>query len=71
MTMSTWLLMLTLAVGSGTSMSMSDSTTDPANINAPGGEYDNNCWINGTWYNPCPSEDQSPWNPELEPVPPS
>ena len=69
MTISTWLLMLTLAVGSGTSMSMSDSTTDPGV--RPPAEPESHCWINGTWYNPCPSEDQSPWTPEPETLPPS
>ena len=68
MTISTWLLMLTLAVGSGTSMSMSDSTTTDSV--RPPTIPESHCWINGVWYNPCPSEDQTPTeppNPEIEP----
>lgn len=67
MTISTWLLMLTLAVGSSTSTS--DSTTDPNSVRPPT-IPESHCWINGVWYNPCPSEDQTPTeppNPEIQP----
>lgn len=63
MTLSTWLLILALVVASGTSRSIqSPSPTDPATNVLE--EPEHSCWINGTWYNPCPGgEGQTPWTP--------
>lgn len=62
MTISTWLLILTLAAGSGTSEStLSDSSTSSPSA-VENGEPVDNCWINGVWYNPCPAS-ESPWAP--------
>lgn len=63
MTINTWLMIVALTAGLGTIGS--DSTTSSTK---PPGEYENNCWINGTWYNPCPSDEGiSPWTPEPPP----
>lgn len=61
MTISSWLLILTLAAGAGTSESIygDSSTTSPSAVE--NGEPVDNCWINGVWYNPCPGD--SPWQP--------
>jgi hypothetical protein len=60
MIISTLLMILTLAVGPATSQSVeSNSTTYPAKIAS-------HCWINGVWYNPCPTEDSEP-SPEPSP----
>ena len=62
MTISTWLLILTFAFGSGTGLTLSDSPTDaPSAIE--NGEPVDSCWVNGVWYNPCPGD--SPWEPGL------
>ena len=68
MTISTWLMILTLAVGAGTTQSLeSDSTTDPSS-NIRTGKIAGNCWINGTWYNPCPEPAPDPYPvPEKSP----
>jgi hypothetical protein len=65
MTISTFLMILALAVGPGTTPSMfNDSATSSADFSG-NGEPDPNCWINGVWYNPCPAD--SPWTPEPPP----
>lgn len=51
MTISTLLMILALAVGS-------ESPTN-SGIRPPG-KIQGNCWINGVWYNPCPSQDEAP-----------
>lgn len=65
MTIKAWLLILTLAVGAGISMS-SESTSS----SCPAGRVcriGNNCWINGEWRTPCPDSDPSPEpSPETE-----
>lgn len=67
MTISTLLMILSLAVGAGTSQSFeSTSPTDPSNTTRPG-KIASNCWINGVWYNPCPSDPPPP--PPYDPGP--
>ena len=68
MTISTWLLILTLAVGSGTNYSI-ESNASPCPIGVNKCKIGNNCWINGTWYNPCPEGSDPPPQPENEPPP--
>ena len=66
MTISTWLMILALTVGPGTSQLIgSDSSAHE--------EPESNCWVNGVWYNPCPSGGATPWDPEPPPdtVPPT
>lgn len=59
MTISTWLMILALAAGSGTSQSIEGpSTTDPSSIG--GFRIETHCWINGVWYNPCPTDPTPP-----------
>ena len=65
MTISTWLLILTFAVGSG-QFSGSSSTMEPSGVRPPL-RPSSNCWINGVWYNPCPSTEHEP--PPLPPLP--
>jgi hypothetical protein len=67
MTIRMWLLILTLAVGSGTSQSLQ---SDPSNEPPDGRpkKVEGNCWINGVWYNPCPNENSTPL-PTPEPAP--
>lgn len=67
MTISTLLMILALGLGSGSSQSLqSDTTTDPAATRT--GKIVSHCWINGVWYNPCPSENTPP-GPSPEPSP--
>lgn len=71
MTISTLLMIFALAAGSGISQStLSDSSTSSTSTKAPT-EPDDNCFVNGVWYNPCPAD--SPWDPEPPPdvLPPS
>jgi len=58
MTISALLMMLTLAVASGTSEPASTTTTTCpiGSVCRIGG----NCWINGVWYNPCPEDAPAP-----------
>ena len=65
MTTSTLFMILAIAVGAGTSQSiLSDSSTSSTSTKPPS-EPEDNCWINGTWYNPCPGD--SPWLPAPPP----
>ena len=68
MTISTWLIILAFAVGPGTSQSIeSDSSTTPTSTRT-GAKIASNCWINGVWYNPCPTENPPPYpdkSPEI------
>ena len=64
MTITTFLMILALAVGAGTSYSISSETSTSAQGTD---EPEFNCFINGTWYNPCPAD--SPWDPGLEQPP--
>jgi hypothetical protein len=70
MTISTLLMILAFAVGPETSQSIgSDSMTSLSTIRPPA-RIENNCWINGVWYNPCPSDlptDPLPF-PKVQPV---
>ena len=64
MTISSWLMILALAVGTGTSQSiLSDTSTSARGTEEPVGP----CWINGVWYNPCPHGNGMPWDPEPPP----
>jgi hypothetical protein len=64
MTTSALFMILAIAVGAGTSQSiLSDSST--FSPSSEGEEPVHNCFINGTWYNPCPKD--SPWLPEPPP----
>lgn len=59
MTMSMLLMILAFAVAPGTSQSIeSNSTTSPAS--SSNWKIAGNCWINGVWYNPCPTETPPP-----------
>lgn len=65
MTISMLLMILTFAVGPGTSQSIeSNSTTSSTSTRT--GKIAGNCWINGVWYNPCPTEPPPP-SPEPSP----
>lgn len=71
MTISTWLLILTFTVGSSQlSGSGSGPTMEPASLRPPF-KIQGNCWINGVWYNPCPSSESEPPppmpGPEIQP----
>ena len=58
MTISTLLMILTLAVGAGTSQSIeSDYSTCPVGSRC---KIASECWINGVWYNPCPEPAPEP-----------
>ena len=65
MTISTLLMILAVAVGSGTSQSIESNSTScpPGRVCKIG----NNCWINGVWYNPCPEDSEPGPDPETEP----
>ena len=57
MTISRWLMILALVVGSGTSQSIdTDSTTSLCPAGAPRCFIGNNCWINGVYHTPCPDD---------------
>lgn len=56
MTISTLLMILAFAVGPGTSWSIESNSTTYLTGTA---KIANHCWINGVWYNPCPSEPSS------------
>ena len=61
MTISTLLMILALAVGSGTSQPVeSDSALCP--IGVPTCRIGNNCYVNGVLVNPCP-DDAPPADP--------
>lgn len=52
MTITTLLMIVGLAVGSGSTQPVpSDATMCPAGRVC---KIASNCWINGVWYNPCP-----------------
>lgn len=59
MTISAWLMMLALAAGSGAGQ-LSGSNSMVQSTGAPPKKIENHCWINGVWYNPCPSESEGP-----------
>lgn len=64
MTTSVLFMILAIAVGAGTSQSiLSDPWTSSTSSELE--EPVPNCFINGTWYNPCPRD--SPWLPEPPP----
>lgn len=70
MTIRTWLMILALAVGAGTSQSIPRDSPPETTSSCPPGrvcKIGNNCWINGVWYNPCP--DDAPHDPGPEPSP--
>lgn len=65
MTISTWLMILAITVGPGTSRSIGTTpTTSPSSSRVF--KIASHCWINGVWYNPCPS-DPPPPSPEPSP----
>ena len=63
MTISTWLMILAFAVGPGTTQPVETELVCPAGRVC---KIANNCWINGVWYNPCPSD--APEYPDPPPV---
>jgi hypothetical protein len=67
MTISTWLLIFAFAVGSGPSQPIESSASCPIGDKC---KIASNCWINGTWYNPCPEPDpgEQPDPPMLPPT---
>ena len=66
MTISIWLMILTFAVGPGTSQSIqSSSTTSTTTTRVL--KIGNNCWINGVWYNPCPTDSEPSPSPDPSP----
>lgn len=67
MTINTLLMVLALAVGAGTAQSINRDST-PAPQSRPNPKIQGNCYINGIWYNPCPTEYPPP-RPEPEPTP--
>jgi len=62
MTINTWLLILTFTIGLGTSQAVAtnSSTTEPNWIEKT------DCYKNGTWYNPCPTDPEP--SPPTEPT---
>lgn len=69
MMISALLMILALAVGPGSSQSILSDSSTSSTAKAPT-EPEDNCWVNGVWYNPCPGN--SPWEPEPPPdLPPS
>lgn len=71
MTTSALFMILAIAVGAGTSQSiLSDSSTSSTSTKPPS-EPEDNCWINGTWYNPCPGDSPRLPDPPPEIVSPS
>jgi hypothetical protein len=65
MTINTLFMFLALAIGAGTSQSVEPATTPESFIRT--GDIESNCYVNGVWYNPCPS-DPLPY-PEPHPSP--
>lgn len=60
MTISMWLMIAALAVGTGSSLSAESDPTPTPDATRPGGKIASNCWINGVWYNPCPPDPSPP-----------
>jgi hypothetical protein len=62
-------MILALAAGSGTQLSGSTPTMEPTSLRPT--KIQNHCWINGVWYNPCPSSENEPPppppGPEVQP----
>jgi hypothetical protein len=56
-----------IGVGATTSQSIESTSTPPESLTREG-KIAGNCWINGTWYNPCPDDAPSPY-PKTEPSP--
>jgi hypothetical protein len=67
MTISNLVIILALALGTGTSQSINSTSTSTESITREGKPV-GNCWINGTWYNPCPDDAPVP-HPDDEPSP--
>lgn len=65
MTISMLLMILAVTAGPGISKSVLSNSSTSATSTKPPSEPDHNCWVNGTWYNPCPGN--SPWDPEPPP----
>lgn len=68
MKLTIWLMILTFTVGAGTSQSIDSTSTSSERLTREG-KVATNCWINGVWYNPCPSDYQPPPDPEPTPGP--
>jgi hypothetical protein len=69
MTINTWFMFLALAVGAGTSQPVEPPSTHTESLTRTG-KIESNCYINGVWYNPCPSDPTpQPENPEPDPGP--
>jgi hypothetical protein len=62
MTISTLLMILALAVGGANQAIAGDPEPDDAR---PKGKIENNCWINGVYYTPCPAGDPGPDPPPI------
>jgi len=56
MTISNLVMILALVIGAGTPQQSIESTSMPAESITREGTPVGNCWINGTWYNPCPED---------------
>lgn len=66
MTISSLLMILALAIGSGANQAIAG---DPGEDDArPKGKIESNCWINGVYYLPCPPEGGQDPPPILPPA---
>ena len=74
MTISNLVMIVALVIGAGTvqsNESMTTTSTESITTTCAEGrtcKIATNCWINGVWYNPCPSDPQPP-PPEPEDTP--
>ena len=64
MTISTWLMILTLAIGGSSQPIVSDTAVCPIGTKC---KIADNCWINGKLVTPCP-DDAPPGGDPGEPV---
>jgi hypothetical protein len=69
MLISTWVIVVALAAGSGFNQLAGSDATDPDDAR-PKGKIASHCWINGVWYNPCPESDPGE-QPPPEILPPT
>lgn len=65
MTISVLLMILTFGIGPGTGQSIEDTSTTETTIRQ--GKIAGNCYINGIWYNPCPTDPTPPPSPDPSP----
>lgn len=70
MTIIKLVVIFALVIGAGTNQSIESNSTIESTSTCPIGyscKIGNNCWINGVWYNPCPSDATFPPTPEPSP----